>query len=508
MSRPTTRATAGTRPHVLLVMADQWPASALGCYGSPVPDVSPAVDRLAVEGVLFERHHTPIPLCGPSRAALFTGSSPLASGCVANDVEPRPHTPFVSALLAQAGYRTFGAGKFHVSSLRRPPPTDLTHLGFQDIALTEDPKHGAWLDWVRTEHPDHYEQALAVSWPMPYLDDPGPDGAPPLRAAWEDAYRRHLEPLQQPPHRRIVHPSPLPAELHQSTWITDRALEALDRAAAGRDPAFTFVSYVDPHDPYDPPEPYWSAADPGAVPPAVPQEWTREASPWQYREFVDTRFELSTFTEATWALLRGAYYAGCRFVDDQIGRLLDGLEERGLAQDTLVVVTSDHGELAGDHGLLMKGPWHYDATTRCPMVVRGPGVAQGARFAGLTSHLDVLPTLLAAAGVEHGPTEGRPLPLTAARLAQDPGHEHLVVETNTSYLADPDPVRTLLTADGHRLTLFPGQEYGELFDLRADPQEQVNHYPDPAWATRREGLTRELVGALAEQSVATRRRPR
>lgn len=491
-------------PHVMLVMADQWPASALGCYGSQVPEVSPHIDALADRGVLFERHYTPIPLCGPSRAALFTGRSPLASGLVGNDVEARLDTPFLSQHLWNAGYATWGVGKFHVTSLLNPPPVDLSHLGFEQVLVTEDTKHGCWLDWVQREHLEHYEAALAVSWPTPYLDSRGPGGSS-LRPAWEEARRRHLEPLQAPPHRRIVHPSPLPAELHQSTWITDRALERLDTVAASGGPSFTFVSYVDPHDPYDPPEPWWSASDPSRIPPAVPQEWSRDWSPWQYPQFQDTRFELDTFDADTWALLRSAYFASCRFVDEQVGRLLRGLHDRGLEDRTVVVLTSDHGELAGDHGLLMKGPWHYDATIRCPLVVAGPGVARGGRFTGLTSHLDIAPTLLGLAGVEAGPWEGRALPLTETAVCSDPGHDRLAVETNTSYLAPADPVRTVVTRDGGRLTVFPGQDYGELFELDQDPQEQRNRYRDPGATQRRLELTEQLVEAMAEPALLGRR---
>lgn len=494
----------GPRPHILLVMADQWPAAALGCYGSRVPSASPNLDALAARGVVFDRHYTPIPLCGPSRAAMFTGRSPLASGVVANDIEARPDTPFVSQALSESGYRTWGVGKFHVTSLHNRPPTDLSRLGFDDVLVTEDPKHGSWLEWVRQEHPDYYEAALAVSWPMPYLQSRGPGGTD-LRPAWEQARRRYLEPLQAPPYRRIAHPSPLPAELHQTTWVTDRALDQLGEVARRGEPAFTFVSYVDPHDPYDPPQPWWSALDPGDVPPAIPQEWTREWCPWQYAAFQDTRFELSTFEPETWAMLRAAYFGSARFVDDQIGRLLRGLHRLGLQDRTLVIATSDHGDMVGDHGLLMKGPWHYDATIRCPMILAGPGVAVGRRFKGLTSHLDVAPTLLRAAQIDHGATEGRALPIDPASLAVDTGHERLAIETNTSYVAPADPVRTVVTRDGGRLTVFPGQRYGELFELSQDPTEQHNRYRDPGALSRRLELTEELVAAMAEPALLGRR---
>lgn len=496
--------TARRRPNILLVMADQWAAASLGVYGCDVPGVSPHLDALAARGVTYERHYTPIPLCGPSRNALFSGMSPQSSGVVGNDVEPRPGTPFVPSLLRAAGYRTAGAGKFHFTPHSNYPPADLSHLGFDEVEVTEDTKHGPWLDWVAAGHPEYYERALATAWPMPYLRSLPPDGRD-ATDEWDRARRTHLDPLRAPPYRRIFHPSPLPAELHQTSWITDRAIAHLDEMARADDPFFQFVSYVDPHDPYDPPEEWASRYDWRDMPPPVPQEWSRGDGPWQYAAFQDSKFELDSFDDEAWARLRAAFYASCAFVDDQVGRLLRHLRETGLEHDTLVLFTTDHGDVIGDHGLLMKGPWHYDRTIRCPMLVAGPEVAAGRRFAGLTGHLDVMPTLMAAAGVGAPAGEGRPLPLTGPELAAEKGHARLVVETNTSYVAPADPVRTLLTDDGWRLTVFPGQRYGELFDLRSDPDEQLNRWRDPDCLQRRLSMTEQLVAAMAEPAVLGRR---
>lgn len=492
------------RPNILLVMADQWAAASLGAYGCDVPGVSPHLDALAARGVTFERHYTPIPLCGPSRSALFSGMSPQTSGVVGNDVEPRPGTPFLPRLLRDGGYRTAGVGKFHFTPHSNYPPTDLSHLGFDRVEVTEDTKHGAWLDWVASAHPEHYERAFATAWPMPYLRSLPPDGRDGSED-WERARRTHLDPLRVPPYRRIFHPSPLPAEVHQTAWITDRAIAQLDEAADVGEPFFHYVSYVDPHDPYDPPAEWASRYDWQTMPPPVPQEWSRADGPWQYAAFQDSKFEIASFDAEAWARLRAAFYASCSFVDDQVGRLLGRLRETGQERETLVLFTTDHGDMVGDHGLLMKGPWHYDRTIRCPMVVAGPGAASGRRFPGLTSHLDVMPSLLKAARVQPPACEGRPLPLSEAELTTDPGHARLVVETNTSYVAPADPVRTLLTDDGWRLTIFPGQAYGELFDLRADPDEQHNRWRDTDCLHHRLSMTEQLVAAMAEPAVLGRR---
>ncbi|BDZ55763.1 hypothetical protein GCM10025870_28360 [Agromyces marinus] len=312
------------------------------------------------------------------------------------------------------------------------------------------------------------------------------------------------EALDAGPQPKDLPTVPLPAELQQSTWIADRAIAQLDELRESEDPFLLYVSFVDPHDPYDPPAEWAERFDWRSIPDPIPQEWDRATGPWQYAAFQDEKFELSTFDRETWLRLRAAYFASCAFVDHQIGRIREALSERGLVEDTVVIFTTDHGDVIGDHGLLMKGPWHYDKTVRCPMIVAGPGVAQGRRFDGLTSHLDVRPLVLELAGVDAGDSEGRALPIRESTLDTERGHERVAIETNTSYVAPADQVRTIITADGWRLTVFCDQAYGELFNLKVDPDEQTNLYDDPDHMGLRLRLTEELVAAMAAPAVVGR----
>lgn len=489
------------QPDILLILADQWGAASVGAYGCDVDGVTPHLDALAARGVRYDRHYTPTPICGPSRNAMLTGRSPSVTGVVANDIEPRADIPFFTQELREAGYGTAGVGKFHFTPHTNYPPSDLDHLGFDDVQVTEDTRHGPWLDWVAAEHPQHYEAAFATAWPTPYLASLPPDGRD-ARPEWAAARARHVEPLTRPPYRRIAHPSPLPEEVHQSTWIADRAIADIRACeAAPTTPAFHYVSFVDPHDPYDPPQSWAERFDWRAMPAPVPQEWARAGAAWEYGAFQDSKFELDTFDEETWARLRAAFYASAAFVDDQIGRILQAVEESG--RETLVLFTTDHGDLIGDHGLLMKGPWHYDKAIRCPMVVAGAGTAEGAAVGTLTSHLDLRPTILDAAGVDAGMGEGRALPRRPDELLEPAPRERLLVETNTSYVAPQrDQVRTLITADGWRLTIFCDQAYGELFDLLNDPQEQHNVFDDPGHLGRRLAMTEALVAESAAAVMA------
>lgn len=483
-------------PDILFIMADQWAAGSVGCYGCDVPGVTPGLNALANRGIRFDRHYANCPVCGPSRATIFTGRSPAVHGVVRNNLEMRGDVPVFTQCLKEWGYRTTGFGKFHFTPMDRPPPTSLSRLGFDEVVVTEDPKLGAWLDWIEKEHPEHYEKALAMSWNMPYMAEYGPARSD-LVPAWKAAHKKWLEPAGRPPHRWIFAQSPLPMELHQTRWITDLAIREMDRPR-GEQPAFTFVSYVDPHDPYDPPAPYADLFDWRDLPPPVPQEWTRDWCLEEYARFQDEWFDLGTFTPETWSRLRSRFYGSCRFVDDEIGRLLRHLERSGRAEHTVVVFTTDHGDLIGDHGLLMKGPWHYDKCIRCPLILAGPGIPAGAVCRELTSTLDFFPTIVRVAGRVPGvPLEGRAIPVSPPAMEDWRGCPQVAIETNGCYVRTEIRARSVVTEDGWRLTVFPGREYGEMFDLKNDPREQRNLFRSPSKDDQRRELMERLSRAVS-----------
>lgn len=473
------------RPNILFVMADQWAAKSLGCYGASLP-VSPTLDALAARGTRFARHYANVPVCGPSRACIFTGRSPAAHGVWHNNIEISPDTPLFTTALQNAGYDTWGVGKFHFSPMQEPPPRSFSQLGFSRVEITEDPKHGPYLEWIRREHPAFYETALAMSWPMPYIEN---------RAEWQRVYDRFLHP-QKAGFGQIFYPSPLPEELHQTTWITDRAMAQIE--AAPRDaPFFGYVSFVDPHDPFDPPAPYATMFDPDDIEVPTPPSWTREGGARLYAEFAEKMFGIRDFSARDWAKLRALFFGSCRFVDDQIARLLAALEARGLHENTVVIFTTDHGEMAGDQGLLMKGPWHFDACVRCPLIVAGRGIEPNAVRNDLSCTYDFAPTILGLCGVEHEfstPTN-RDLLAKNANLAP----RNLVLQSKASYVSQNSGAISLVSEENWRLTLFPEENYGELFDLSADPDEQNNLFFDEKGGAWRGELAMRLAQEMARE---------
>lgn len=483
-----------SRPNVVFITADQMGAADVGCYGSGIGS-TPTLDRLAASGVRFDRCYATHPVCAPNRATFLTGRSAGVHGVITNNFVLRPDTPTYAQALRLAGYRTGAFGKFHQTSMALPLPADFSYLGFDESVPTEDPKLGPWLDWIRREHPAWFEAALAVSWPMPYLSHYGA-AREDLTGEWRRAEQRHLAPARAASGCEVAYRSPLSAELHQTTWITDLGINFIERHARKHPerPFLCHISYVDPHDPYDPPAPYDELFSPAQMPDPLPATWRgREVPPfaWHRRWQDFDRLESAELCRT----MRAFFHGSVRFLDDQIGRLLARLEALGLRDNTIVVFTTDHGDALGDHGLVTKGVSPYDRSIRCPLIIAGPGIEPRVTDR-LTCTLDFVPAFLDWAGVEAAgrpPLEGRSLaPAAAGTPEADPWRDVLV---STNWDAGTG-MQTLMTAEGKRLSRWGTCDYAELIDLCADPLEQHNRYDDPAWAEVRCDLLERLVTAL------------
>lgn len=480
------------RPNIVFIMADQWAACQVGCYGSGV-DSTPTLDALARRGTMYTRNYASIPVCGPNRATILTGRSMEIHGVVTNNLHVRPRTPTYAQALLRAGYRTGGFGKFHHGPMQQELPADYSHLGFQETVISEDPKLGPWLDWVRDEHPEHYERAKAVTWPMPQTKEWGPEKKD-FQAELVAARRKILGPLIEESGMPFAYPSPLPKELHQTTYITDKALDFMHRATGESpdQPFFCFVSYVDPHDPYDPPAPYDRMFDPADMPAPIPPPPGGHSNPmleksrriWDFHEHSDDVEKMKK--------LRALFHGSCRLIDDQVKRLLEFLALRGLDRDTIVVFTTDHGEMLGDYGLIAKGIKHYDAGIRCPLIAAGPGIERGKVDDRLTCSLDFFPTFCDWAGIDAPP------PLEGKSFVTEPGGWDAVT-VQAPYYSGEYSVSSIVTRDGWRLSVYHHEGHGQMFNLADDPREQHDLYDEPAHAARRQELTDRLVRALMQR---------
>lgn len=313
------------KPNIILILADQMPAAALGCCGSGVRS-TPTLDRLAAQGTLFTRAYCTAATCAPNRASLMTGRSPEIHGITQNNLHLQADTPTFAAVLRDNGYRTGGFGKFHLTDMHELEPEDFSWLGFDESAVTGDVKVGCWLDWIREQHPDFFDVALATIHPVPCLIDYGNAiGDPDIVQRWQRAYEQHLVPRVQDSGWELMYSSPLPKELHQTTYITDKGLDFMQHhlESGSEAPFFCKISYVDPHDPYDPPAPYDTMFAPDDMPDALPPDESTLANDVLEKARNYHRFRDLHQTKNGVKKMRALYHGSIRFIDDQISRVID-----------------------------------------------------------------------------------------------------------------------------------------------------------------------------------------
>jgi len=481
------------RPNFLVFYCDQLRADSLGCYGSPTAR-TPNLDRLAAGGVVFENHYATNQVCMPSRASFFTGQHPQAHGVIDNGIPLRAGEPTLPEVLAQSGYRTHSVGKIHLTPTSASAAHDFPessalwaagrmdgwtgpYYGFQTVELTVGHGEGAFKRgghygrWVR----ENFDPA---AWKL------GPDAASGPKAPELQCWRSNL-----------------PAAAHHSSWVADRAVEFLRHP--GAQPFFLFASFPDPHHPFTPPAEYAARFDPAAMPRPHRREGENDRKPAHYRRAMTEQQHPTdggahrppSAGDDDLRLVAAHYGAAIALIDECVGRVLGALESAGLAGNTAVLFTADHGELLGDHWLMYKGPYPCRALLRVPLIARVPGAAAG-RAAAVTSNLEVMPTLLDLAGAAPPATvQGE----SFRALLEEPGAEWgggAALSTGWSKDAPIYYHKTLYTQH-QRVSWFPNQDAGELYDLEADPHELDNLFNEPAHRAERDRLMAELLRRAA-----------
>ncbi|NIA12998.1 MAG: choline-sulfatase [Nitrospiraceae bacterium] len=416
------------RPNILFIMADQLTPFMLGAYGNRSV-VSDAIDELAAEGVVFDNCYTNSPLCVPGRASLVSGRFCSRIASFDNASELPASIPTFMHVLRSTGYDVAAAGKMHFIG------PDQLH-GFEERLTTDIYPAGIlWIpDWNRGAYPNPGSSALFR------MAKAGVSNANPQLAYDEEVQFRSLEKIRNLGQRQ-----------------DDR-------------PFFFWVSYTHPHDPFCNRRELWDLYEGRdipmpAVPEAIPEQW-----PESYRALhIHHGGAHRTATEEEIMRTRRGYMASVTYVDRKVQELLACLEESGLAENTIVVFTSDHGEMLGEHGIWAKRLF-YEWSARVPLIVRWPGRFQTSRVAGVTSLVDLFPTLTQFAGVAPVPgLDGRSLvPLLKGDAAD--WHGTAISE----YMGEGvlHPMR--MVRRGRYKYVHVHDETPMLFDLETDPNEVNN----------------------------------
>ena len=499
------------QPDIVLFMLDQLSARWIEDPASRcVP--TPNIDRLRSSGVTFTRTCTSNPVCMPARSTLATGLTTRQHGVLQNGYSLDPELPTFMRLLQQSGRRTGAFGKVHLHPHFAGVHPDYSPYGFDETHITEDPRAGDWLDWIRAEHPEHEEAALATIWcsDVPELQRYGPDqedlSSRIKRIRSEFDWTTPEFPENTPGHYTL----PFPEEISQTAWITRHALDFI-RSTDPDDPLFAQVSYVQPHSPSCPPAEYMDRVDTSRIPEPAPVEWSGEPPP-------PPRFHPARAAPPPRPPKRGGrpreFFAHLAHLDEQLGRLIDTLQETGRWDNTCLILLSDHGELLQDHGLRGKGEFHYDACIRVPLIIAGPGLDAGTERDEFAQLEDIFPTVLEMAGLPlpAPPVEGPYMQETPQRYpgrsllplcrGETPGNwrDCAYVESynNINSATPANWARTIVTKN-YRYTLYPNESGEQLFDLTEDPQEQRNLAASSTHQTTRRTLQRRLLDKIILQ---------
>ncbi|MBQ9080423.1 MAG: sulfatase-like hydrolase/transferase [Clostridia bacterium] len=359
------------RPNILFLMADQFRGDAMSCVGGKANTKN--LDEIASEGVVFTQCSTTAPLCVPARVALFSGKYAHTTGAWDNKkFILSPDANIWSKEIKNQGYNTALIGKTHL------------HGGGGDIIGREPLVNAYGFDMVNEMTGPHAcltaRTYMTEEWREKGLFD----------AFCEDINRRGKAPFAQP--------SPLPLEDYYDVYVGKHGREFLENAESDK-PWFCHISFGGPHEPWDTPEPYASMYDPADMPKPLPR--MKDANPDRPRGVTDglmSKAKISCNEEQA-AEIRADYCGGCALIDEQIGRIIDVIKARGEWDNTVVLFTSDHGEMNGDHGFVNKRTF-LDGALNVPLIIRTPETAKqgGKKCDALVSLMDVGPTLVELAG--------------------------------------------------------------------------------------------------------------
>jgi choline-sulfatase len=437
------------RPHILLITADHWPGSLLGCTGHPAIQ-TPTLDQLARSGTRFTNAYSECPVCIPARRTLLTGTCPRTHGDRTFQPELKmPDVPTIAEAFSDAGYQTYAVGKLHVY-----PPR--SRVGFDDVILSEEgrPQYGPT---------DDYEI---------YLGEQGLVGQQFLHGMSNNDY--------------VSRPWHLAEEHHVTNW-TSREMARMIQRRDPTQPGFWFLSYTHPHPPLVPPQCYldiYRDIDPGEP---LQGSWTSE--PHEMPARMNNRLIDSARYDATFVRqARRAFYALCTHIDHQIRIVIGTLREEGLLDNTIIMFTADHGDMLGDHGLWAKRLF-YEGSACVPMIVVGAAGSDRVPCRAIDDRLvgwqDIMPTLLDLAGVSI------PDSVDGHSMVGETKRESLYGE----YGEDEEATR-MLREGRYKLVYYALGNRKQLVDLENDPLERTDLIESPDHAEVVARLTGLLVSQL------------
>ncbi|NOX90471.1 MAG: arylsulfatase [Calditrichaeota bacterium] len=421
-------------PNLILIMTDQQRFDTLGCTGNPVIK-TPNLDSIAREGVIFANAYSSVPSCTPARSGLLTGLSPWHHGMLGYGRVGEKYKFEMPEMLRNAGYFTFGIGKMHWF------PQKALH-GFHATLVDESGRVeqpgfvSDYHDWFNLQAPGANPDATGIGWNE---------------------------------HRAA--PYVLDERLHPTAWTGQTAVRLIQNYKLPQ-PLFLKVSFARPHSPYDPPPRFWNMYRDEEMPPPFVGEWAKKFAGFPMtKNAAYGNFGIEHARRA-----RRGYYANITFIDQQIGKIINALKEKGMYDNALIIFTADHGDMLGDHYHWRK-TYPYEGSAHVPLLMKLPSqtetvVKRGSTLFYPVELRDILPTFLHACG-QPIPEEMDGDSLLKLVGKKNPSWRSFIdLEHATCY--SEDNYWCALT-DGrfkYVFSFYDGHE--ELFDIQLDKSERVN----------------------------------
>jgi choline-sulfatase len=466
------------KPNIIYIFSDQHRGDTLGCVGHPTV-ITPNLDRLASEGVVFSKCFTNSPLCMPARATMMTGQYVCEHGVWTNQIEANSKSPSHVRNILNAGYHTALIGKTHLylhgvkgkMHNRKDIITLLENWGFVDIHDITGPLASAihespYTDYLKEKrllrkHKSYVYKYLRKYWAGEAIP-------------WE------------------VPPSPLPTEDHLDSYTGQKAVEWI-RGYNNDKPFYLQILFPGPHDPFDSPQEYRDMYNAKEMPLGI-MEWPQEPIyPLNKRNLLWSG--LKDMTAEQKQIMRSFYYAKITLIDDYIGRIVKTLEEKSLLDNTWIIYNSDHGEMLGDHFMSHKVVF-YEGAIHIPLIIRPPRGIQDWTCEGLTDHLDVAASLIEIAGANSlEGSEGRSLISQVMAgpnsLGAQEGKDVIYSEVSGFSMVRSNKYKLVINTETRKPV--------EMYDLENDPNELNNLANDPSLSATRQELTNKYLNKLLEK---------
>ncbi len=425
------------QPNILFITTDHLRYDKLSFTGDPVMQ-TPAIDELASRSVSFSQHFAQNPVCHPSRASMMTGRYPCNHGVRWNFNDLSENEVTLLEHFKEHDYTTACIGKYHLDQRRFHEAIDHREASSIRNMDADNP----FIEYVRSRG---FEYRTGFALPR---------------------FRERLGAVPQPDQ---------PEDCHLDAYVGMKTREYLGRVDADK-PFFLWLGFYGPHHPYVPSGRFATMYGPDDVPPFERAEDDLDKKPVEYRLYFQAEnhkfYPFADASEQTFRQMKAAYYGMVSQIDWQVGLVLETLRQQGLADDTIIVFTSDHGEFVGDHGIPCKAPFLLDCMLQVPFLIHVPGEGQrGVCSAELTESVDLFPTICRLAGLEVPEwVQGRNLSQLATGDADQ-------FEPREAVYAEAVDKRCLRTREW-KLIHYAGKPYGELYHLAEDPHELNNLYDE------------------------------